>query len=619
MAYGFQIDVSGNTIQVLKQIEAEISKLASQVASATKQMSGNFESFKSSLGEIGHLVIEAFAIDRIVEFGKELLHLTAEFEGFENVIKYSSTGILDASANFDYVGDAITRLHLPMRETMESFSEMQAGFYGTGIEGNKLRGVFEGVAEASSVLHLNPATFSRVTFALKEIGELGTLQARQLRMLAFSLPGSVNLAAQSLGMTMEQMHEGMKKGQIKASDFLPKFAETLKVHFEPGLGNAGNSLISQMNDQKTAVTKMMLEMGESLRPFFIDILQDIIQGANTVKEVWGSITGNSDFVKSLQSILAIVLKLVPIWIAYKTYLLAAALVTKVFAVDNGILTASMGSLTIMTDGTTLAVEGLASAMASIGIGALVIGIGLAVEAFISMNRELDQAADKITNIGELRGIFEGANKTQRSIDSQMGKLMDLDPTDRENLANDIQEQIKNIKDQLRKIVNPDVEQNDLINKNAQDAKNKIGGANILSLLGGGPSGTLDFLTKYGAGKSAEEIAKNTKEGAKGASDLKETLKKLEANQNALQQMGIKPKALTFKSAEGGGAKDGALNTSALSGARGGLGDAKVINIHIDTVQKNIGVKASDLPKESDSALDHLIRAVNNLAYSQGSM
>lgn len=611
MAYGFQINVDGNSIQVLKQIEAEIAKLASQVAGATKQMSSGFDQFKHSLGEIGGMVAGAFAVDRIIEFGKELLHTTAEFEGFENVIKYSSTGILDASSNFDYIKDAIDRLHLPMRETMESFSEMQAGFYGTGIEGEKMRKVFEGVAEASSVLHLNPATFSRVTFALKEIGELGTLQARQLRMLAFSLPGSVNLAAQALGMTMEKLHEGMKKGEIKSSDFLPKFAEKLKVHFEPGLANAGNSLISQMNDQKTAITKMLLEVGESLRPLFMDIMKDIIAGANTIKEIWGSLTGDSEFVETLRSLLAIMLKLVPIWVAYRGYLLAVSLITKVFTIENGALILSIGELGIATDGTNFAMKGFFATLSSGVMMGAVIGLGLIIEKFIEINSELDAAANKFSNISQIRGLTDQLKTNSTSINSQFGNLGSLDKSQKQELAFDIQEEIKKIQGQLAKTVSPQIDVTKAEYDKNHDAASK---------LSSNPFDVASMGAKYGLNRAATDLKDNLTENKESVETFKNTISDLQVKLAMLKNQGIKPKALTFASAEGhDGAKDGALNTSALSGAKGGLGEAKVINIHIDTVQKNVGVKASDLPKESETALDYLIRTVNNLAYSQGSM
>jgi len=66
-------------------------------------------------------------------------------------------------------------------------------------------------------------------------------------------------------------------------------------------------------------------------------------------------------------------------------------------------------------------------------------------------------------------------------------------------------------------------------------------------------------------------------------------------------------------------KDSAINTSALSGARGGLGEAKVINIRIDTMQR-VEVKDGKGWKDaSQNAIEVLVRTLNNMSYSQGGM
>lgn len=67
----------------------------------------------------------------------------------------------------------------------------------------------------------------------------------------------------------------------------------------------------------------------------------------------------------------------------------------------------------------------------------------------------------------------------------------------------------------------------------------------------------------------------------------------------------------------GAVTQGAINTSDLAGAKGGLGESKVINIRIDTMQKIEHVNGiDDFKGASQDAIEVLIRAVNNLAYSQ---
>jgi tape measure domain-containing protein len=247
-----------------------------------------------TMREVATAVGIAFTVDKIYEFGKEVLHTAAEFEGFRNVIKYSSKDAADGKQNLDYLNDAVTRLNLPIKEAYENFSELQAGLLGTGVEGDKLRGVFEGLGTASAVMHLSSDQFSRAGYALKEIGELGTLQSRQMRMLALALPGSMELAAEAMKKTPKQLREAMEAGEIEAAPFMEAFGKKLKEHFEAGLPNAGDSLISQMNKASNSFVKMQLELGEKLRPMYIKLLNTITDFFNSLKSGIGWIEEHKD-------------------------------------------------------------------------------------------------------------------------------------------------------------------------------------------------------------------------------------------------------------------------------------------------------------------------------------
>lgn len=66
----------------------------------------------------------------------------------------------------------------------------------------------------------------------------------------------------------------------------------------------------------------------------------------------------------------------------------------------------------------------------------------------------------------------------------------------------------------------------------------------------------------------------------------------------------------------GGVKQNAINTSQLSGGKGGLGEAKVINIHIDTMQKVYTTDNRNLKERGQDSVEVMLRTVNNISYSQ---
>lgn len=347
---------------------------------------------ETSLGHVGEAVAAAFAIHKIIEFGTEILHVTAEFEGFDNIIKYSSINSGDATKNLDYINEAIVRLHLPMKEAKEQFSEMEAGMLGTGVEGEKLRSLFEGVAQASSTLHLSADQFSRSAYAIKEIGELGTLQARQLRMLAMALPGSMQIAADALGVSSHGLHEQMKKGLVTASTFLPKFAIQLQKQFGAGLTNAGNSLIAKMNDTQNEFIKLQLQMGEDLKPVYIALMSNIIDFIGVFRSIWDWGVRNKEVLKEIATYAAIA---GTAFLVYKGILLGVMVATKLAtfweliqiaslytaAGATGELGAGMTILTAIQYAWNYAITANPIGVLIVGIAALVAGVVYAYNHF----------------------------------------------------------------------------------------------------------------------------------------------------------------------------------------------------------------------------------------------
>lgn len=581
--YGFSVNMSGDVLAAMKRVEKGLESLAQTTTSEVKKVEGELRGLDESLKKIGETLIAAFAVERIKDFTMELLHLTAEFEGFENVIKYASKNGYDASQNLDYIAGAVNRLHLPIKQAMESFSEMEAGFYGTGIEGERLRKVFEGVSTAATVLHLSAFQFGNVTFALKEIGELGTLQARQMRMLAFAMPGAMNIAAKAMHMNTVQFHEAMHHGAINSGEFLPKFAAALQQHFQGGLGNAGNSLISQMNDTETAFVRMKLQLGENLRPMFVQIMQDIRAAFNSdiVKS----------FVENIRPLVGVAATLVKFWIEYRIALVAVAAATKAYAAAVFIAEAAQMTMMFGAEGLEVALAGISGALITTGIGAFAVAVGFLVEKFIDANKQMQEFVEKATNITELGNQFKDIKGSYGKIETALHG--NLSKEEKGEVLGDIQGQIKKTQSLLDKSLRPQIAiAQAAFNKAPRDEFGNINDPASIKIFEGLKS--LQFQER----------------------DYNRQLINLGHQQKELLKQGIK---LPRYSATAGGEalKDSSLHTMGLAGAKGGLGEAKTITNHFhDALQKvSVGTPAG-IKAAGQDAIEVILRALNNLSYAQ---
>lgn len=579
MAYGFDINVGGDVLIQMKRIQVEMAALTATVDVSTHEIQEDFKETASSVNELGKVFAEVFAVREIIHFGEELMHVAAEFEGFNNVIKYSSLNGYDATQNMDYLAGAITRLHLPMEQATEGFSEMQAGLIGTGIEGQRLRNLFEGISTASTVLHLSQYNLKRTLYDFKEIGEIG-LNQRIVKSLQTALPGVGEIVKESFHKTIAELEkEHMSGGQV-----LLGLSTGLQEHFQPGLANAGSSLISQMNDMQTAVTKLKLELGDNLRPVFIEIM-------NTIKNIFNSGLVK-EFVANIRPLAELLIDVTKIWIEYKGAIMLAEGAMKAY----GIIAAAVELVQVGLAGqmtlTEIALEGLSGAFTTTGIGAFAVLIGYLVETFIQLNEEIDKAVEKITNLAAVQGGSDRLSNEFQKVTASYRNNSTLSADEKGENLNDINALADRIGIEMRKNTLPSLQ----AAEDALDAhEKKYPRTNKMAVQQEIP--LVEAITKLKETYSKEQ----------------DQVKTLQSYSTQARLAGIKP----FKQKAMPTGQADAMNTSHLAGASGGLGEAKVIQIHFHApFQENIVENGGDLSKHGQVAIQQMIRMLNNLALSQ---
>lgn len=593
MSYGFTIYADSNVTKVMKDIERSITEMKNTVEAQTRRAEQSMERMGENMRKVGERVAEIFAAREILRFGREILDLTAEFQGYNNVIKFSSRNTVDAARNFDFLGNIITRLHLPMRETFQGFSEMQAGLIGTGIEGEKLRKVFEGIATASSVLHLNQHTLEMILYDFKEIGERG-LNMRNWRSLVGWLPGAGGVVREHFGKTFEEL----EKEKMDPGKFLQGFSEGLQKHFSSGLANVSHSLQAVMNDTQTAWTATMLKMGENLEPVFVKIMKGIQDAFNS-----GPVRF---FVNNIKEIVTVVGSLVNMWMLYKAGIIASEFAMKAFTVTTKLATYAQyafnfGLRTAIQD--SAALQG---AIQNIGFGAMAIGLGLVIEKWYQLNREAEETMDRMTNIKAIAGTFNTLDQEMADLNRTMANLKNLSPEQKATALSWATDLNKKAADELAMKAQPSYQ----ASKDTLATFPKVpaytgeeGSIRSYVLRYGGLQNTINGITSR-TDSLGRIVQKETDIRDKTADIIKQ-----------LKGQGVKPEVVKSPP-HANDITDSSLKTMGLAGAKGGLGEAKMIHITIGTIQRNELHTPKELKQAGQEAVEVILRALNNAAYGQ---
>lgn len=191
----------------------------------------------------------------------------------------ASTGNMDiAMREIAFVRDMTSRLGLEFESTAASYSKFVSVGKLSKLTFAEIRDTFEGVADATAVMGLSSDEANGAMLALTQMLSKGRVTAEELnQQLAERIPGAVTLMAKSLGVGTAEMLKMMERGELIATDVLPKFGAELKKQFGPEATRNAVSTTGAINELKNAWVEFKQELidagaVEALKKFMAGII-----------------------------------------------------------------------------------------------------------------------------------------------------------------------------------------------------------------------------------------------------------------------------------------------------------------------------------------------------------
>lgn len=219
-----------------------------------------------------------------------LVQAQVQAERINNTL-YAATGSTHAAGDaLKFVRGEAERLGLNLQTSAQEFAKFAAATRGTVMEGGAAREVFSAVAEASAALGLSAEQSAGALNALQQMVSKGTVQAEELRgQFGERIPGAFNLAAKAMGVTTMELGDMLQKGQVLASDLLPKLAKELHNAYGEGAIRGAKSLNAELNRLSTTFFDLRVEAAKGAGlPALVKILNDL------VKVIGGGLVHNLD-------------------------------------------------------------------------------------------------------------------------------------------------------------------------------------------------------------------------------------------------------------------------------------------------------------------------------------
>lgn len=261
--------MNGNTQAVVVQIQ----NLQRLVAAQNQATQGNraavpaVQAHSSAVNALWGNLLRAggayLSFQAAMRVGSEIIEARIELDRLQIGMKAIAPNAEVAATAEAFLIARSNELGLSIRTTIPEFIKMNAAFTQSGFTFKQTEQIFTDVSTATIALGLSSATVSRILYDFQEMASLGTVQMRQMRQVMMQIPGGMEIAARSIGVTTEKLHELIHTGRLDPATFIPAFTHELANTFGKELPEATDRLEAHINRLKNAWMLMLGEMGKS--------------------------------------------------------------------------------------------------------------------------------------------------------------------------------------------------------------------------------------------------------------------------------------------------------------------------------------------------------------------
>ena len=589
--YGFTISVENKeALAAMKQIESQLAGMGVKVKTETEKVSNSFQQMgakiKNVFNEYKGLITGGLAVGGIwggIEFVKGSIEA---FDKFEKAIKKV---------------DAVVQSTKGVAGFTTGDIEEQAKNISKGIVNSK-SDILDAQGMLLSFTGIKGPIFGEAT---KAVADFATFYKEDMTSAALSIGKALNDPAKGMNRLQRQgvAFTEQQKEQIKNYQQQGKLAEAQSVILkELQTEFGGQAAAFAMTDEgklmmaKKQWADLKITIGEVFSKIQVSLIPAFNKMVSYIKMAFNS-GPLQFFLHHIKDLVSVVVKLIPAFVIYKTLMGSIALITEVAKLKNLDFVSSLFSVKAAEEGATVAANGLKIGLLETGVGAFAIALGYVISKLIDMNAKMEESIEKIGQIKQLTqksDEFSRSNQENNPYLKGFGNLSTSGQINAYNKAKSLVEEIPN--------------QNIALEQSVKAYKNQLK-LNENPAYFANHHNDASFIHND---KLRELITSLTNQIGNNNNILKANKGNIGIIESYFKQHKIDPNSITGNNA----ITENGLKTSALSGASGGLGEAKVINIHIDTVQKIMGITTKELKQKGMESAEYIIRALNNVSENQ---
>jgi tape measure domain-containing protein len=189
----------------------------------------------------------AFA-STVVSLGSASLNAAIKMQQIQYALTAMTKSTTQTAAELEFLQRVANTAGLRFDDLAASYNNFYVAAKTANLSLKDTHDVFQTVSQAAGVLHLQAQQTQLAFLALEQMLSKGTVQTEELRrQLGDQLPGAFQIAAKAMDVTTAKLSDMLKKHEIAANVFLPKFAAALRQAYGLDLSKEVDTLQANIN------------------------------------------------------------------------------------------------------------------------------------------------------------------------------------------------------------------------------------------------------------------------------------------------------------------------------------------------------------------------------------
>ena len=219
------VNETNNANEAQKKQNSTISQTSKELSNVETQ-GGKTNSMFSSLGKT---LLAVFAVDKIIDYSKQLITLMGDTDKYRIALMNVSTSQKEYEKSLTFISKLSNDYGQNVNLLTQSYTSFIASSKSSNLTLDQRQKIYESIIKSGSALKLSNDGIEGSLRAVSQMFSKGNVSAEELRgQLGERLPGAFGIMAKAIGVTEPQLNKMLENGEVMAKDVLPKFAEELE-------------------------------------------------------------------------------------------------------------------------------------------------------------------------------------------------------------------------------------------------------------------------------------------------------------------------------------------------------------------------------------------------------